>query len=309
MLDDFEESQGTDTVYLDFRKGYDKFETGVLLHKLNDAKVTGKVGMWIAAFLNSNHRKQAVSVDGITSELSTLISGVPQGTVIAPVLFLLMISDIARGVSPSTRVSSFVDDTRVKKGVTDENNDCQTLQADLQAIYAWADDVGLQFNSKKFECLRYWPDSNIPNQPYLSPDGTPIEEKVHLRDLGVEMSTDCTFNIHIDNIVTSVSKLVGWVLRTFRSRSRMVMMTCWTSFLQSRLDYCSQLWSPSDQASITKLESVARNYTSHIEGMEGLDYRERLKSLRMYSQERRRERYAVIFVWKLAMGFVEGYIY
>ena len=193
------------------------------------------------------------------------------------------------------------------KGVTDVSSDCQTLQADLQAIYAWAEDVGLQFNSKKFECVRYWPGSSSPDQPYLSPDGTPIEEKDHLRDLGVEMSADCTFNIHIDNIVTSVSKLVGWVLRTFRSRSRLVMKTCWSSLLQSRLDYCSQLWSPSDQASITKLESVARHFTSHIEGMEGLDYWERLKSLRMYSQERRRERYAIIFVWKLAMGYVEGY--
>ena len=96
----------------------------MLLHKLKDAKVTGKVGMWIAAFLNCNHRKQAVSVDGIMSELSSVISGVPQGTVIAPVLFLLMISDIARGVSPSTRVSSFVDDTRMKRSIKQEDIDC-----------------------------------------------------------------------------------------------------------------------------------------------------------------------------------------
>ena len=85
------------------------------------------------------------------------------------------------------------------------------------------------------------------------------------------------------------------------------MMTCWSSLLQSRLDYCCQLWSPSDQLSISKLESVSREFSSHIEGMEGLNYLERLKALGMYSQERRRERYLIIFVWKLAMGLAKGY--
>ena len=121
------------------------------------------------------------------------------------------------------------------------------------------------------------------------------------------MSKDCSFTIHIDNVTTNVSKMVGWVLRTFRSRSKLVMLTCWNSMLQSRLDYCSQLWCPSDQASITKLEDVCRHYTSHIEGMDGLNYWERLDSLHMYSQERRRERYLIIFIWKIAMGMVKGY--
>ena len=153
VLDDLEDEKGSDTVYLDFSKGYDKCETGVLLHKLKNAKVGGKVGTWLAAFLDSNCRKQAVAVDGIMSSLSPVISGVPQGTVVAPVLFLLMISDIAREVSPSTRVSSFVDDTRVKRGIKDVALDCMALQSDLQAIYDWAEDVGLQFNNKKFECV------------------------------------------------------------------------------------------------------------------------------------------------------------
>ena len=149
--------------------------------------------------------------------------------------------------------------------------------------------------------------SDNPDQSYLSPDGTPIENKQHLRDLGVQLSSDCTFSIHIDNVVTSVSKMLGWVLRTFRSRSKVVMMTCWSSLLQSRLDYCCQLWSPCDQASITKLEGLAKQFSSHITGMEGLDYWERLKALQIYSQERRRERYLIIYIWKLAMGLVKGY--
>ena len=155
VLDDLETNNGSDTIYLDFSKGYDNSETGVLLHKLKEAGVLGNVGVWLAAFLDSRHRQQAVVVEGVFSTLSPVISGVPQGTVVAPVLFLLMISDIARGVSVETRVSSFVDDTRVKKGVTDVNSDCQTLQADLQAIYAWAEDVGLQLSKPNSTIAKY----------------------------------------------------------------------------------------------------------------------------------------------------------
>ena len=85
------------------------------------------------------------------------------------------------------------------------------------------------------------------------------------------------------------------------------MMTIWKSTIQSKMDYCSQLWSPNDQGSIARLESVARNFTSQIAGLEGKDYWERLKSLKLYSQERRRERYQIIFLWKVAQGLVQGY--
>ena len=77
--------------------------------------------------------------------------------------------------------------------------------------------------------------------------------------------------------------------------------------VQSKLDYCCQLQSPSDQASIGKLESVARHFTAHVAGMQGLDYWERLSALHLYSQERRRERYRIIFMWKVAQGLVQGY--
>ena len=87
----------------------------------------------------------------------------------------------------------------------------------------------------------------------------------------------------------------------------MVMMTIFKTLIQSKLDYCSQLWSPSDQSSIQRLESTFKNFTSQIAGFEDLDYWDRLLALRQYSQERRRERYRIIFIWKVLQGLVEGY--
>ena len=294
ILDDLEQGKGCDTIYLDYSKAYDKCENGVILHKIKMAKITGKVGIWMAAFLNPEMRQQAIMVEGVLSSLSPVISGVPQGTVTAPVIFLLMIADIACGVNAplagpglttpvatpaatpatfppltpkptnSSRVSCFVDDTRVKRGIIDPAVDCPALQQDLQHIYSWAEEVGLSFNSKKFECLRYWPGGSKPDWPYFSPEGRPIEEKENLRDLGVQMSSDLTFDKQINNVITSASQMSGWVQRTFISRSKLVMKTCWNSLIQSKMDYCSQLWSPTDQGTIGRLEDVARHFTAKI---------------------------------------------
>ena len=299
ILEGLEQGQGVDCVYLDFSKAFDKVETGVLLHKLRDGKVLGKVGCWLAAFLDSSNRQQAVVVNGRISDLSPVISGVPQGRVLGPVLFLLHIADIAREVSQETATSSYVDDTRANRSIADTATDCQALQDDLAGIYRWAEDVNMVFNSDKFECLRFWPGkTSKPDFTYKFPDGTPIEEKEDLRDLGVQISSDLSFSAHIQNTVSKANQLIGWALRTFRRRSRLVMMTIWKSLVQSKIDYCSQLWSPTDQSSISKLESIARHFTGQIAGLEDQDYWERLKSLRLYSQERRRERYRIIFIYE-----------
>ena len=308
ILDGLEDGGGVDVVYLDFSKAFDKVEHGVLLHKLRDCKVLGKIGVWLAKFLDSSARQQAVVVDGRISSLSPVISGVPQGTVLGPILFLLHIADISKDVSPNTTLKSYVDDTRVQRCISDTDADCSALQTDLAAIYSWAEEVAMVFNGDKFEVLRYWPGRlSKPDDPYLDPEGQPIEEKSHLRDLGVEMGNDCTFLAHIENTVAAANKLAGWALRSFQRRSKHVMLTIWKTMIQPKLDYCSVLWSPSDQASIARLESVSRHFTSQVAGMTDLDYWDRLSALHMYSQERRRERYGVIFIWKIAQQLVQGY--
>ena len=143
----------------------------------------------------------------------------------------------------------------------------------------------------------------------MAPDGSPIEEKEDLRDLGVRVSTDLTFSSQISSAVQAGSCMAGWALRTFRGRGRYLMLTVLRSLIQPRLDYCSQLWSPRDQKSINLLESVQRNFIYQIRcpALKGKDYWEKLSELRVYSQERRRERYQICFLWKISQGLIEGF--
>ena len=115
--------------------------------------------------------------EGAVSDLSPVISGVPQDTVLGPVLFLHHISDIGRGVSEKTTLSSYVDDTRVKRVVQEPLQDCIELQQDLQQVYKWANEVNMTFNSDKFESVRFWPKGNVADFKYLAPDQPPIQEK------------------------------------------------------------------------------------------------------------------------------------
>ena len=209
ILEKLEDDAGVDVIYTDFSKAFDKVETGVLLHKIKDCKVTGKVGCWLASFLDSESRQQAVVVDGAVSSLSPVISGVPQGTVLGPVLFLIHIRDIASELSPSSLATSFADDTRVQRGVRTQQ-DCEDLQDDLQRIYNWSNSVNMHFNSEKFECLRFWPGSAAPPvYKYRGPDKNEIEVKNDLKDLGVQISSNLSFKLQVEKTVSAASKLAG----------------------------------------------------------------------------------------------------
>ena len=106
---------------------------------------------------------------------------------LGPCLFLIHLLDIADNMSEGTTASSFADDTRVQRGVK-TRDDCVELQQDLNNMYEWAETVGMQFNSGKFELLRFWASKEEqPAMQYLAPNGTPIEEKTSLRDLGVRV--------------------------------------------------------------------------------------------------------------------------
>ena len=138
-----------DMVYLDFAKAFDKVDHGILLHKVKDLGITGKLGQWFYHFLTN--RKHFVRLPGGLSEDHPVISGVPQGTVLGPLLFIIMIADINRDVD-SSKLISFADDTRVYRQIADIE-ECELLQQDLNSVYKWASDNNMFFNAKKFHYL------------------------------------------------------------------------------------------------------------------------------------------------------------
>ena len=295
-----EQGKSVDVIYLDFAKAFDKVDIGVTLRKLHSLGIRGNVGRWLTAFLTN--REQAVVINNSRSQAQPMISGVPQGSVLGPLLFLILIGDIDQEVANSF-LSSFADDTRVGRGIESEG-DARLLQADLEAVYRWADTNNMMFNSDKFEVLRYKAKNQNVDFSYTSNGGESIAEKNSLTDLGVTMSCDATFREHIQAICSKVKKKAGWALRTFKSRDRLLMMTVWKSLCIPHHDYCSQLWCPNQTGLIQNLELLQRAFIRKIRGLRHLSYWEQLKNLKLYSLERRRERYIIIYVWQILENLV-----
>ncbi|CAL4101616.1 unnamed protein product, partial [Meganyctiphanes norvegica] len=180
------------------------------------------------------------------------------------------------------------------------------LQKDLNVIYDWANKNLMKFNENKFEQMSHGEAKNIKIEPYKTQSGNEIKIGETVRDLGVIANNNLLFREHIDNIVTSSKIMSGVLLRTFSTRQEETMMRMFNSYIKSKLEYCSLVWSPWHQNEINKLERIQNFFTSKIYGLDQLDYHQRLKKLNLYSLERRRERYLIINAWQQIEGLTEN---
>ena len=176
------------------------------------------------------------------------------------------------------------------------------MPEDLNVIYEWENDNKMMFNSDKFEKMSHGEVIGVSNDPYKNPEGENIISDNNIRDLGVICNNNLLFKEHIENLVMKSRIMSGLLLRTFITRERNVMLQLFNTYIKSRLEYCSIVWSPTSQEFINKIERIQKSFTAKIEGMENKDYHERLKELKLYSLERRRERYMIIYAWEMLEG-------
>ena len=304
VLKSMNDGHEVDVIYLDYSKAFDKVDHRILLAKLKYYGITGKVYNWIEAFLSN--RFQAVVVDGKKSSFQSVDSGVPQGTVLGPVLFILYVIDMVLTLR-SSKALSFADDTKLlHQIVTLLSRDL--LQEDLDRVVSWSVANNMILHQDKFEVMNFCLNTSflLRNLPftaelrqYTTPNGTILQPTKSIRDLGVVVSDDCSWTLQVNRVVTESRKLASWVLGTFRDRSTITMLTLFKSLIRSRLEYCCPVWDPHLIKDIQAVENIQRHFTKRISGCKDLDYWDRLKKLKLLSLQRRRERYSMIHTWKI----------
>ena len=285
-----------DAIYLDYSKAFDKCDHDIILAKLHNLGIRGKINHWISGFLK--RRQQMVVIQGAMSTPIRCTSGVPQGSVLGPLLFLILMYDINRDITNSI-LSSFADDTKLWKGTSTLDQEVM-LQEDLDLIYAWAALNNMMFNSTKFQNIRFAQKLSLTS--YTNDTGELIKQLQTVKDLGIFFSSDVSFEHHIRATINKGKQLAGWIRRTFFTRSPGVMLTLLKQLIYPTVEYNSVLWSPNTQELISLIESVQNNFIRMIKSEdtpENMDYWDRLKHFKLYSMQRRRERYAIIYVWKV----------
>ena len=305
----------SDTIYLDFSKAFDKVDHALLIKKLKLYGIKGKLLDWIKSFLSN--RVQKVVVDGKVSFSANVISGVPQGTVLGPLLFLLFVNDLELNVKHSM-LKLFADDSRLIKSVhpTSSCIDSEKLQYDLDQILDWAAKNNMLLNEDKFQLLSHHVHAFAPcinmrllfqlpfaecqyERSYVLPNGLTLSRESSVVDLGICVTDDFSFQCHINQISQKANLKCSWILSVFHSRESNLMLTVYKALILNILEYCCPLWSPHRVEDIAKIEAVQRRFTSKITAVADMNYWDRLKALNMFSLQRRRERYLLIYLWKI----------
>ena len=199
----------------------------------------------------------------------------------------------------------YVDDTKTVKMVETEE-DVENHQKDLNRLDRWSKENNMEYNATKFVLLRYGKNTDLKEDTvYFSGDmDEVIEEKESTKDLGVIMQNDATFSEQIEKVCCKVRQKSGWMFRTFYSRKGWFLRHMWNSLIQCHIDYCSQLWAPGEGAELQKLEKLLKDYLAKVPELNEMQNWENLSTIKMNSQQRRLERYRIIYVRKTLEGKV-----
>ena len=271
VINEIYNGSNVDVVYVDFAKAFDKVDHGILAYKLRSLGIIGNLGSWLFEFVTG--RTQYVTVSGSKSEPVLVKSGIPQGSVLGPIIFLLYVQDIRDKDNKLSTI--YVDDLKLAQAIYTEL-DVENFQIDLDTLYEWGRRNNCVFNNDKFLVMRYGKNTMIKNDTlYFSPSMySVIGELENCRDLGVQLENTGHFNIHINNIIKKVRKIIGWVMRSFFNRSIPFLKKMWVSLIRPHIDYCSQLWSPGEGPLLDSIERLQYDYTKLSPETRNLTYTE-----------------------------------
>ncbi|MCG8035005.1 MAG: reverse transcriptase family protein, partial [Candidatus Thiodiazotropha taylori] len=251
-----------DVVLLDFAKAFDKVPHRRLLYKLSYYGVRGQTLQWVEAFLGQ--RTQQVLLDGSCSSQADVISGVPQGTVLGPLLFLAFINDLPEAVNHSDP-RLFADDCLLFRLVRTED-DARKLQEDLDALEEWETKWQMKFHPEKCQVIRINLNKRFESQSSYSLHGHKLEVVDSAKYLGVHLSNDLTWHKHVDATVAKASKTLGFLRRNLSECTKPVKSAAYTTLVRPILEYSSPVWDPSSVEDISKLEKVQKQAARFAHG-------------------------------------------
>jgi hypothetical protein len=288
-----------DTIYLDFSKAFDSVPHQRLLLKLKTLGMGETLINWVRSFISN--RKQRVMLNGKFSKWESVTSGVPQGSVLGPVLFLMYINDLPDAISQCTKI--FADDTKIYGKI--ENNDSCNLQNDINNASTWSQIWQLHFNSKKCKVIHYGK-KNI-NKPYdiynpCTHNNENLSVETEEKDLGILFTNDLNFDKHITQCINKANRMMGIVKRNFEFLDANIFIPLYKSLVRSHLEYGNCIWKPYKRIQINKLEKVQRRATKCVNSISHLPYADRLKILKLPTLEYRRQRGDMIQVYKIIHG-------
>ena len=284
-----------DVIYLDFQKAFDKVPHQRLICKLKSHGMGNSIINWIEQWLTD--RRQRVVVDGEVSSWKSVLSGVPQGSVLGPILFLVYINDLEEGVTG--KILKFADDTKLFRKVK-EIGDKQNLQDDIDKLVKWSEKWQMLFNFGKCKCLHTGSGNTGMNYDM---GGTILSKTVKEKDLGVTMNANMKVSEQCRIAASKGNQVLGMIRRSITYKEKSLIIPLYKAIVRPHLEYCIQAWNPHLRKDVYMLEKIQRRATKLIPELRDLTYEERLKECGLSTLETRRLRGDQIEVFKILNGY------
>ena len=299
-LDDWtniiDENGSIDIVYMDFQKAFDSVPHRRLIQKLEASGIGGNILKWVADFLHG--RKQTVVINDKRSSERKVTSGIPQGSVLGPLLFVIYINDLPRDLRTVAKI--FADDTKLYTR-SDTPNGAEDLQYDLDSLQAWSEKWLLRFHPDKCCILKLGKENN--NEYYLgSTPRTKLKEIQKEKDLGVIIDNKLSFKEHIAHCTAKANRMVGLIRRSFDFLNERTFVLLFKSMVRPFLEYGNCVWNPTQKGLLNELEDVQRRATRTLSHLKDKTYSERLRILKLPCLEHRRTRGSMIETYKYIHG-------
>ena len=289
------EGNTADILYLDFSKAFDTVSHYRLITKMRNFGISGNIINIVKDFLSN--RTMKVKVGNAFSQSRNITSGVPQGSVLGPLLFLIFINDLPDSIK--SFVELFADDVKLLAGPSSQD----VLQADLNNLTEWEEIWKLRFNVDKCKVLHVGSRNTSFDYKLNNETLVKITEE---RDLGVVFNNSFGFSNHISEIVSKANQKIGWTMRNIISREAYVITRVYKTLIRPHVEYCTQAWAPAAKHGnwkfILKLEGVQRRITHVISGLEDLSYKKSLEALGLTTLLERRMRGDLIETFKILKG-------
>lgn len=286
----------TDIIIMDFAKAFDKVSHRHLLYKISYYGINCNALNWVKDFLTN--RTQNVVLEGETSNNIPVTSGVPQGTVLGPILFLIYINNLAEYMKHS-KLRLFADDSIIYKEIKTPD-DCKKLQEDLDSAGRWEQEWLMHFHPDKCNILSVT-QKQKPIETTYKLHGHSLEKVDSTKYLGVTLQSNLKWDKHINNMTAKANQSLGFLRRNLKISSEKVKSHAYKALVRPKLEYCSTIWDPYQKQQITQIEKVQRraarftcnrfHNTSSVSDM--------FTHLNWYPLQVRRLKYRLVFFHKI----------
>ena len=232
------------------------------------------------------------------SSAKKLCSGVPQGSVLGPLLFIIFINNITDNLPKSIKTLIFADDLKTYARISDSNG-IHEFKNTLSELSSWAERWQLPISCGKSNWLFISNRMDLLDTECFYLSNSVFNQVLEIKDLGILFDSKLNFDAHISSIIANAKKRLFLLRKSFVTHDVKILLNAFITYVRPLLEYCSQVWSPHTKKDIDRIEAVQRGFTKRLHGFEKLDYQERLFKANLFSLELRRLRSDLILCYKI----------